>query len=409
MRHHGKKTEFDTAAAFRLTLIAGLLAGAAALTACSSGSTRGELSQASPPADNGSSQGGGMDGSGGSGSGGGGSGGDGSGGGQDGSSNGSGNATQRGALETSLSNIGQAADNIIDTDAKTALEGTGQTLDKATGPLTSGLADVTQAVGEGTGVGDPADGLLERVGGAVSAAGNDISQTGVGGNVGTGAAGLVEGLGDTVASTGDLLKNNPDNPDPLNTTLDHATGSVTALTDALGSEGGLLKPIGTAAAELGASSSDPNPVLQPALGNTGQAVDNIARTHLAQPLSDTGRSLDTVVAPATDAAANLGQAVGDGVGVGSSANGVLAKVGSALETAGGHAGSSSSGLGGAVANVGSAVTASGGLVHSSSISQNPVGQVLDHTTGAVDALTRERDGGGLLSPVQGLLHHSGPK
>lgn len=353
-----------------------------------------------------------MDGSGGSGSGGGGSGGDGSGGVGDGSGGGeggSGNATQRGALETSLSNTGQAADNIIDTDAETALEGTGQTLDKATGPLTSGLADVTQAVGEGTGLGDPADGLLERVGGAVSAAGNDISQTGIGGNVGTGAGGLVEGLGDTVASTGDLLKNNPDNPEPLNTTLDHATGSVTALTDALGSEGGLLKPIGTAAAELGASSSDPNPVLQPALGNTGLAVDNIARTHLAQPLSDTGRSLDTVVAPVTDAAGNLGQAVGDGVGVGPAANGVLAKVGGTLETAGGHAGSSSSGLGGAVANVGSAVTASGGLVHSSPTSQNPVGQVLDHTTGAVDALTRGRDGEGLLNPVQGLLHHSGPK
>lgn len=72
-------------------------------------------------------------------------------------------------------------------------------------------------------------------------------------------------------------------------------------------------------------------------------------------------------------------------------------------------GGSVSGLGNAVANVGSAVTASGGLVHSSPTSQNSVGQVLDHTTGAVDALTRERDGGGLLSAVQGLLHQPGPK
>ena len=425
MRHNGKTTKFDASLGFRLTLLAGLLAGAAVLSACSSGSTRGDMSHAGPPAGGGSQDGGGSgsggDGTGGGGTGGTGGGGDtggnggtggGSGGGGNGPGDGSGGdgggATQSGALETSLGNVGQAADNVVDTEASTALSGTGQILDQAVDPAASGITDVTQAVGEGTGVGEPADGLLKRVGGAVSSAGTDVGDTGIGGNVGTGAGALVEGVGDTVASTGDLLNENPDNPQPLNTTLDHATGSVSALTEALGSDGGLLKPIGTAAAELGVASTDPNPVLQPALGNSGQAVDNIARSNLSGPLGDTGRSLDTVVAPVTDSAGHLGQAVGDGVGIGPTANGVLAKAGGALEAAGGQAGSSSPGLGGAVANVGSAVSASGGLVHSSPTSQNAVGQVLDHTSGAVDALTRG-GGEGLLSPVQGLLGRPAPK
>ncbi|WP_167752564.1 collagen-like triple helix repeat-containing protein [Pusillimonas noertemannii] len=391
--------------AFRLTLLAGMLAGAAVLSACSSGSTRGDMAQASPPAGGGSQGDGGSgtggDGSSGTGGGSGETGGNGTGGGNGSGQDGGNGATQSGALETSLGNVGQAADNVVDTEASTALAGTGGVLDGVTDPATSAITVVTQAVGEGTGTGQPADGLLTRVGTAVSSAGTDVGDTGIGGNVGTGAGALLEGAGDTVSSAGDLLNENPDNPQPLNTTLDHATGSVTALTEALGSDGGLLKPIGTTAAELGVASGDPNPVLQPALGNTGQAVDNIASTNLAGSLGNTGRSLDTVVAPVTDSVGHAGQAVGDGIGIGPTANGVLAKAGGALETAGGHAGSS--GLGGAVSNVGSAVAASGGLVHAGPDSQNPIGQVLDHTTGAVDSLTRGGAGGGLLSPVSGLL------
>src|SRR5690606_29295105 len=149
----------------------------------------------------------------------------------------------------------------------------------------------------------------------------------------SGLGGLVGGLGDTVASVGGLVNADPANPNALVTVLDNATGALAALTGPLGDEGGLLSPVGQLVGKLVAVGGE-QPVLEPALGNVGQTVDNLAPLGLSPTLAGVGASLDTIVSPVVGSSTKLTQRVGDGVGLGQPVDQLLTSIGGSLEGAG---------------------------------------------------------------------------
>jgi len=310
-------------------------------------------------------------------------------------------------LEPSLANVGQAVDNVVPVGLSDSLGGVGAELDTVAGPVGDVVTRLTRTVGEQSGLGDPASGLLAQVGGAVSASGDTIGQTGLPGNLDTGVGGLVSGLGDTVASTGGLLVNDPDNPAPLVTVLDNATGSLGALTGPLAAEGGLLTPVTSLADGLGVTGGDAQPILEPALANVGQTVDNVVPVGLSETLGGVGATLDNIVSPVAGTTAHVTQTVGDGLGVGQPANQLLTSIGGSLENLGGQAGGNLPGVGGLISGVGATVASVGGIVHADAPgAQNPLGNVLANATGAVESLTQGVAGGatgGLLAPVTGLV------
>src|SRR5690606_29007308 len=110
------------------------------------------------------------------------------------------------------------------------------------------------------------------------------------------------------------LHADPNNPAPLTAVLGHATGGLAALTDSLTGEGSLLYPL-TGQLGLGGllNGGDAAPILEPALGNVGQAVDNIIPVGLNPILGNVGETLDTVVAPVGATVTHVTQQVGDGL------------------------------------------------------------------------------------------------
>ncbi|HRK84978.1 MAG TPA: collagen-like triple helix repeat-containing protein, partial [Alcaligenes faecalis] len=144
-------------------------------------------------------------------------------------------------LEPALANAGLAVDNLIPLGLSPILGKTGESLDVVVAPLGATVSQVTQQVGDGLGVGQPIDALLGGVGSVLNQTGTALDST-----AGLGLGGLLSGLGDTVASAGGLLHATQDNPNPLGTTLNHATGAVASLTAGLGggdANGGLLDPV----------------------------------------------------------------------------------------------------------------------------------------------------------------------
>src|SRR5690606_36680767 len=148
--------------------------------------------------------------------------------------------------------------------------------------------------------------------------GDTVSGTGLPGGLDTGVGGLVSGLGDTVASVGGLLNADPDNPQPLTTVLGNATNAVGALTGGLAGEGGLLNPITGLVGGLTAGLGDVTtlPILEPTLGNTCTAVDNILPLGPNPPLGGVGITLDGIVSPVAGQVVSLTQQAGGATGLG---------------------------------------------------------------------------------------------
>src|SRR5690606_28842655 len=158
------------------------------------------------------------------------------------------------------------------------------------------VVDTTQTLGGATGLGQPVDGLLQQVGNTVGGLGENVSGLGLPGGLSEGVGGLVSGVGATVGSVGAVLNPNADTPNPLGNTLGLATGAVGSLTQGL-ADGGLLAPLDGL---LSALPEGGNAVLEPALGNTGAAVNNLVPLGLEGPLASVGATLDPVVSPVTD-------------------------------------------------------------------------------------------------------------
>ncbi|WP_394061094.1 collagen-like triple helix repeat-containing protein [Alcaligenes sp. WGS1538] len=393
------------------TVVATLVISAAALAGCSSrGGVRSSDVAVTPPVvDPGLplNPGGGGNNGGGNNGGGNNGGGDNGGGDNGGGNNGGGtNVTQN-----ALGNLGKAVDNVIPLNLEKTGSQLGETLDSALAPVTGIVTDTTRTVGSVTGLGEPVNGVTQQVGGVVSGLGGELSNSGLPLNLGVGAGGLLSHLGQAVGSAGGLLVNDPDNANPLGNTLQHATKGVEVLTGALLGEGSLLHPLTSQLGLGGALLADSgSPILEPALGNVGQAVDNIVPVGLNPILGDVGAALDNTVAPVAATVTHVTQQVGDGLGVGQPINALLGGVGSVLNQAGGTLDSAAPlGLGGVVGHLGNAVTSAGGLLHASADNANPLGDVLNSTTKAVASLTgglggvAGGDNGGLLAPVTGLL------
>ncbi|WP_394065843.1 collagen-like triple helix repeat-containing protein [Alcaligenes sp. WGS1538] len=283
----------------------------------------------------------------------------------------------------------------------------GQTLDSVVAPVVDTATGLTQQVGGATGLGEPVNGLLNQTGGVVANLGEQLGNSGLPLNLGQGVGGLLTGLGNAVGSAGGLLHADPNNPAPLTAVLGHATGGLAALTDSLTGEGSLLYPL-TGQLGLGGllNGGDAAPILEPALGNVGQAVDNIIPVGLNPILGNVGETLDTVVAPVGATVTHVTQQVGDGLGVGQPINALLGGVGSVLNQTGSAVdGAAGLGLGGLLGGLGDAVASAGGLLHATEGNPNPLGATLNHATGAVASLTGGLGGGegGLLAPVTGLV------
>src|SRR5690606_10915724 len=146
---------------------------------------------------------------------------------------------------------------------------------------------------------------------------------------------------------------------PLGNTLGLAAGAVGSLTQGL-ADGGLLAPV---EGLLGALPDGGNAVLQPGLGTTGGAVDNLVPLGLNGPLASVGATLDPVVSPVTDAAGGLTQSLGNTTGLGQPVAGVLDSLGDTLGQAGAQTGAAGlTGVGGLLAGLGDTLGATGGLV-----------------------------------------------
>ncbi|WP_341668994.1 collagen-like triple helix repeat-containing protein [Alcaligenes sp. SDU_A2] len=186
-------------------------------------------------------------------------------------------------LEPALANAGLAVDNLIPLGLSPILGKTGESLDVVVAPLGATVSQVTQQVGDGLGVGQPIDALLGGVGSVLNQTGTALDST-----AGLGLGGLLSGLGDTVASAGGLLHATQDNPNPLGTTLNHATGAVASLTAGLGggdANGGLLAPVtnlvggltGSSPQASGTPSTNTEGLLAPVTGLLGGLLGGAPR------------------------------------------------------------------------------------------------------------------------------------
>src|SRR5690606_4221824 len=76
-------------------------------------------------------------------------------------------------------------------------------------------------------------------------------------------------------------------------------------------------------------------LLNPALKNTGQAVDNVIDLNLSQTGEQLGNALDPVLSPVTDTVTDLTQSLGQATGLGQPVDGLLGEVGTTLSGLGG--------------------------------------------------------------------------
>ncbi|MGB6008442.1 collagen-like triple helix repeat-containing protein [Castellaniella sp.] len=308
-----------------------------------------------------------------------------------------------GPLEGALKNTGGAVDNAAELGLENTLGGLGKQLDGPLKPVYTTVESTTQSLGAQTGLGEPLDGTLKQAGGAVAGIGDKVGESGLPGGLGKGAGALVTGVGDALSSAGGLLNKNENEPHPLAQTLVDATGGVRGLTRQLTNQGGLLEPLaGVLDGGLGGPLGlDGKPILQPALANAGQAVDQVLPVGLQQPLDSAGKTLDGVVAPVGGAVTQVTQTIGDGTRIGAPVDQLLTSIGGNLQqVTGGMDSTIPLGLNSVVASLGATISSAGGLVHKTSGNPNPLGRTLDNATKSLVALT---NGLGVTGGQQGGL------
>ncbi|MDN4120688.1 collagen-like triple helix repeat-containing protein [Alcaligenes endophyticus] len=279
----------------------------------------------------------------------------------------------------------------------------GGSLDTVIEPLVNQVTTLTQGIGDATGLGKTVDGLVGQTGNLIVDLGQQLGQTALPLNVGTGVGGLVEGVGLALGSTGGLLNGTADNP--VGNTLGHLTGGINDLTSSLLGPGSIGHDLTNNLGLDGLLNGERQAILEPALANTGTAVDNLLPLGLNNTLGDTGAVLDGVVSPVGAAVTVVTQHLGDSTGLGQPINALLGGLGSALAQAGGQLDHTAPiGLGGTVQHLGQAISSAGGLLQPTTDNPNPLGLTLDHATQSVAALTAPLGGSdGLLGGLTGGL------
>src|SRR5690606_38261229 len=137
----------------------------------------------------------------------------------------------------------------------------------------------------------------------------------------------------------------------------------------------------------------PPGLLETTLGNTGQAVDNVAPLDLGKALAGVGEALDPTLAPVVGTVTGLTQQVGAATGLGAPVDGVLTQVGGVVGNLGdtvtgtGLPGGLGAGVGGLVSGLGDTVASVGGLLNANPDNPQPLTTVLGNATSAVGALT----------------------
>ncbi|PWF22245.1 collagen-like triple helix repeat-containing protein [Corticimicrobacter populi] len=300
---------------------------------------------------------------------------------------------QAGAVETLLGNTGTVADNLTGTGLGGPLGDLGNSIDPLIEPVLSPLTQLTQRIGAETGLGAPINDALGQTGNLLGQTGQALGTSGLPLNLDSGAEGLLTGLGDTVASLGGLLHATPDQGMPLATTLGHATGALDALASALVADGGLLQPLAAPLQNITTTLMPPGQtiaILEPALGNTGAALDNLVPLNLGSVLGNTGAVLDQAAVPAGMAVVGLTQQVGAATGLALPADQVLGSLGDALGTVGSQLDQALpvGGVGHLVQQVGAGVASAGGILNPDHAQAgNPLGATLGHVTNGVAGLT----------------------
>src|SRR5690606_26361970 len=163
------------------------------------------------------------------------------------------------------------------------------------------------------------------------------------------------------------------------------TGAVGSLTLALGSDGGLLKPLSDVVGGTfgGGNSDNAASVLEPTLANAGQAVDNVLTVGLSELLGNGGNSLDNIGFTVATTLTDTTQQVGDGLGVGEPVHDLLTSIGTSI---GGVGGDTSLGLGLVATDLGNALISAGDLVHGNAA--NPLGGTLASASSILPDLTQ---------------------
>lgn len=139
-------------------------------------------------------------------------------------------------LQPTLANAGQAVDQVLPLGLQQPLGGVGKALDGVVSPAGGAVTQVTQTVGDSTGLGAPVNQLLTSIGGNLQQVTGGVASAAP-----LGLNGVVANLGASIGSAGGLVHKTPGNANPLGNTLDHATKAVAALTGELGVTNGSQK------------------------------------------------------------------------------------------------------------------------------------------------------------------------
>ncbi|HRK84346.1 MAG TPA: collagen-like triple helix repeat-containing protein, partial [Alcaligenes faecalis] len=153
-----------------------------------------------------------------------------------------------------------------------------------------------------------------------------------------------------------------------------------------------------------------NSLTQNALGNLGQAVDNVVPLNLSKTGNQLGETLDGALKPVTDIVTDTSRTVGSVTGLGQPVNGLTQQVGGVVTNLGDQLGKTGlplnlgEGAGGLLSHLGQAVGSVGGLLVNDPQNLNPLGNTLHHATKGVEVLTGSLLGeGSLLHPLTAQL------
>ena len=153
-----------------------------------------------------------------------------------------------------------------------------------------------------------------------------------------------------------------------------------------------------------------NSLTQNALGNLGQAVDNVIPLNLGKTGNQLGQTVDGVLKPVTNIVTDTTRTVGGVTGLGQPVNGLTQQVGGVVTNLGGQLSKAGlplnlgEGAGGLLSHLGQAVGSAGGLLVNDPTNSNPLGNTLHHATKGVEVLTGALLGeGSLLHPLTAQL------
>ncbi len=286
---------------------------------------------------------------------------------------------QPGPLETSLANTGQAVDNILPVGLRNYGQRVGLSADQILDiqDIEPWRARIMEAIDLGTIIdSEGVNVTLDETEHGIDIVGKLIENANLPLNAGQAAGNLLYGVSDTVGSARGLLHNDPNNPNPISSTLENLTGSLAATSDALLHGSNQLQPLlGAQTTALNNNAGLLAPVTNLVDGLTGGlAGGNVGNDGLLSPITGLAHSLTGGLADGTEQNAGL-----------------LAPVTHLVSSV-------TSGLGGDMANNPGLLAPITGLLGNGLLS--PPAATTETPPGNTGAATNV----GLLSPVTGLIN-----